>query len=355
MTNLPAHVETIARTCLYEGYVLWPYRRSSVKNAKRWTFGGVFPQGRCAEELGERCEASTQILYETGGEAGAITVRLRFLHVVDRTVWREDARGPEAVDSLVVGGERYLAWQEAAEREVLLRVDVPGPGGSVPVHIPAGTVHEDILDASGRRAGRVSRAWQEITGELRVFVAPVGRAAHRLTVTARNTTACPPPEPADRRFRERASAYAFASTHLVLHSDDGHFVSPVDPPGHLGEASGACVHSGLWPVLAGDEDRGRTSSTVLASPITLYDFPAVAPESPGDLFDATEIDQLLVLGVLSMPEEELAEARACDPLVRETLDRCAGLGPDAMSALHGAVREFRPAGGAGSQRSQEER
>ncbi|MFF0448812.1 hypothetical protein ACFYT4_20775 [Streptomyces sp. NPDC004609] len=355
MTNIPASVDTIARTCLYEGYVLWPYRPSAVKNTKRWTFGGVFPEGPCAQELGERCETSTQVLYEHTGPPGTVTVRLRFLHVVDRTVEREGPRGPEAVDGLVVDGERYTAWQEAAEREVLLRVTVPGDGGSVPVRVPAGSVREDVLDASGRRAGRVVRSWYGLTGVLGVTCTPVGPGAHRLTVTARNTTPCPVPDREDRNSRERASSYAFASAHLILHGDDGRFVSPVDPPDHLSEASGACAHGGVWPVLAGAEGQGRTSSTVLASPITLYDFPAVAPESPGDLFDGTEIDQLLVLGVLSMPEEELAEARACDPLVRETLDRCAGLDQGALSALHGGIREFRPVDAAGARRTGEDR
>ncbi|MFI6284055.1 hypothetical protein ACIBCM_04720 [Streptomyces sp. NPDC051018] len=355
MTNIAAPVDTIARTCLYEGYVLWPYRRSALKNTQRWTFGGVFPEGPCADGLGERCETSTQVLYEHAGTGGAVTVRLRFLHVVDRTVEREGPGGPEAVDSLTVDGERHTAWQEATEREVLLRVAVPGDGGSVPVRIPAGSAGEDVLDASGRRAGRVVRSWSGLTGVLGVAVTPVGTGTHRLTVTARNTTSCPAPDREDRRSRERASAYAFASTHLILHSDDGRFLSPVDPPERLREASAACAHSGLWPVLAGEEGGGRTSSTVLASPITLYDFPAVAPESPGDLFDGTEIDQLLVLGVLSMPEEELAEARACDPLVRETLDRCAALGPADMGALHGAIREFRPVGAAGVRRTREGR
>jgi hypothetical protein len=81
---------------------------------------------------------------------------------------------------------------------------------------------------------------------------------------------------------------------------------------------------------------------VLSSPVTLYDFPAVAPESPGDLFDGLEIDQLLILSVLSMSDEEREDARACDPRAREILDRCAALGPDELMALHGRTRAGRP-------------
>ena len=38
-------LEQIAAAVLYEGYVLWPYRRSARKNQQRWTFGGVYPRG----------------------------------------------------------------------------------------------------------------------------------------------------------------------------------------------------------------------------------------------------------------------------------------------------------------------
>ena len=34
---------------------------------------------------------------------------------------------------------------------------------------------------------------------------------------------------------------------------------------------------------------------MLSAPIILYDYPQIAPESPGDLFDLTEIDELLTL------------------------------------------------------------
>jgi hypothetical protein len=35
-------VAAIARAVLYEGYVLWPYRRSALKNAQRFTFGSLY-------------------------------------------------------------------------------------------------------------------------------------------------------------------------------------------------------------------------------------------------------------------------------------------------------------------------
>lgn len=334
-------VDTIARTCLYEGYLLWPYRRSALKNTKRWTFGGVFPGGECADVLGEPASITTEVLLEHGGTPREVAVRLRFLQVVDRQVVREGPNGPEPVDELTVDGERHLAWQEATEREVLIAVTAPGGPRHTAIAIPKGSQTEHLTDSSGRRVGSVIRSWQRLTGALTYESQPTEHGVDRLTVRVENTTACPPPHPADRHARERAAPYAFSSTHVILHSDEGLFVSLLDPPEQLRGAAASCANRGVWPVLAGDGN-GHMAHTVLASPITLYDFPRVAPESPGDLFDGTEIDQLLVLSVLSMTEEEQAEARACDPRAREILDRCAGLDPEAIAALHGTIREFRP-------------
>ncbi|MDH2390837.1 hypothetical protein QCN29_18975 [Streptomyces sp. HNM0663] len=343
---VPTAVDAIARTCLYEGYLLWPYRRSALKNAKRWTFGGIFPRGDCAETLGERDGVTAQVLLEHVRPPYEVTVRLRFLHVVDRTVWREGPEGPERADALTVAGERHVTWQEATEREVLLALSVPGDGPrTTSFDIPEGSDTEPLADARGRRAGSVVHSWRRLTGTLTADSEPLAPGVDRLTVRVVNTSDCPPPRPGDRHARERAAGSAFASTHLILHSDQGRFVSQLDPPEELRQAAAACANDGVWPVLAGEPGGadGRRAHTVLASPITLYDFPAVAPESPGDLFDGTEIDQLLVLSVLSMTEEEQAEARACDPRAREILDRCAGLGLDELARLHGAIREFRPA------------
>jgi hypothetical protein len=92
-----------------------------------------------------------------------------------------------------------------------------------------------------------------------------------------------------------------------------------------------------WPVLAGGEG---DKHTILSSPIILYDYPQIAPESPGDLFDGGEIDQLLTLSILSLTEEEKEEARATDPRVREILDRTEALTHEDLMGLHGAVRGF---------------
>ena len=79
---------------------------------------------------------------------------------------------------------------------------------------------------------------------------------------------------------------------------------------------------------------------MLSSPIILEDHPRIAPESPGDLFDGGEIDQMLVLNILSLTDEEKAEMRDSDPRTREILERTEALTPEQLLNLHGAVREF---------------
>ena len=60
---------------------------------------------------------------------------------------------------------------------------------------------------------------------------------------------------------------------------------------------------------------------MLSSPVILYDHPEVAAESAGDLFDATEIDEILTLRTLALTDAEKREARATDPRAAELIDR----------------------------------
>src|SRR5205814_1896667 len=69
----------IADAVLYEGYVLWPYRRSALKNQRRWTFGGVYPQTWSAAAPDDPWGAQTQCLLE--GVDAAVAVHVRFLQV----------------------------------------------------------------------------------------------------------------------------------------------------------------------------------------------------------------------------------------------------------------------------------
>jgi hydrogenase maturation protease len=240
---------------------------------------------------------------------------VRFLHVVRRQLF--DAAG-EPVDELVVKGERQISWEEAVERE-------RGPGA---VSIDAGREEEPLDDDC-----KVARSWKRLEGSIDTSAEQRAPGLHRLSVRISNTT------PFASGTREEALEQTFCSCHTVLRAGPGaEFVSLTDPQPDLRREAEACVNEGAWPVLAGEPpDR----STLLSSPIILEDYPRIAPESPGDLFDGGEIDQMLVLNILSLTDEEKAEMRASDPRAREILERTEGLTNEQLMALNGTIREMR--------------
>ncbi len=326
----------IADAVLYEGYILWPYRRSAIKNRQRWTFGGVYPKAHSEGREDDPWEQQTQCLVESGEDA-RVDVRVRFLHVVDRQVARDAAPGLEPVDELTVAGERYLSWQEAVEREI---VTGPLPLAELEqprrfeVEVAGGSEEEELRDESGARAGVLLRSWRELAGVVIVRAEPLEVGLHRLTVLIENTS------PFGGTSREDALLQTFASTHTAVVADGGELVSLTDPPEHRRAAAEACENSGTWPVLVGEEgERHR----LLSSPIILPDYPEIAPESPGDLFDGGEIDQLLTLNILTLTDDEKREMRDSDPRAREILERTEALTNEELMRLHGAVREFQSA------------
>jgi hypothetical protein len=329
-------VKKIAEAVLYEGYMLWPYRRSSTKNQQRWTFGGVYPRAY-SEARGEDDPwiIQTQCLV-LGDEESAIEVKVRFLHVVERTVGRRNAEGTlEFVDGLRVGGERYLSWDEATEREVAVgrfKLSELASPRRVGIDIPGGSREEPLAEPTGEVVGALVHSWRTLCGTVEVGAEPLREGTFRVTVRITNTT------PWEGEDRVSTLKQTFVSTHAALEVEGGEFVSLMDPPEELREAAQGCENMKMWPVLVGEEGE---RNMMLSAPIILYDHPQIAPESPGDLFDGTEIDQLLVFNILNLTDEEKEEMRASDPRAREILERTESLTPEELMNLHGAIREFR--------------
>ena len=300
-------VRAIADAVLYEGYILWPYRRSALKNQRRFTFGGVYPPAHAAIHPDDPDTMRAEVLIHGRNDVQAT---VRFLHVVQRTVLGHDG---EPVDERVVDGEVFLSWEEAVEREIVVR------SSPTSIYVAAGT----------ERDGFLRRSWKRLDGQVEMQARTTGRPdVTRVSVTVRNLT---PFEAA--RSREEALRCTFCSTHILLRAaPGGAFVSLTDPPAVLAAEAAECQNLGCWPVLVGE--RGDTS-TLLASPIILEDHPRIAPESPGDMFDGGEIDQLLVLNILALTEDEQAEMAATDRRAAAILERVKRLGPDQLMALHG--------------------
>src|SRR5690242_20708727 len=95
--------------------------------------------------------------------------------------------------------------------------------------------------------------------------------------------------------------------------------------------------------LLADPDGGR--KVMLSSPIILYDHPELAAECPGELYDGTEIDEILTLRTLALSDAEKAEARATDPRAAALLDRVESMDSQTMARLHGTIRSLRPVAG----------
>lgn len=328
-------VQKIAEAVLYEGYILWPYRRSARKNQRRWTFGGVYPRAYSEARGGDDpWLMQTQCLI-VGDESSAVEVKVRFLHVTERNVGKRRGEDLEFVDELRVGDDLYLSWDEATEREVVVgrfvlselqtpvRVGIDDPGGST---------EERLAEPGGEVVGAMVRSWRALRGEVEVRAEPLRESVFRVTVRITNTT------PWEGEDRESTLKNAFVSTHTVLEAEGGDFVSMTDPPEEFREAAEGCENIKTWPVLVGEEGERRV---MLSSPIILSDYPQVAPESPGNLFDGGEIDQLLILNILTLTDEEKEEMRATDPKAREILERCESLSSEELMKLHGAIRDFK--------------
>ncbi len=337
-----AEARRVADAVLYEGYLLYPYRASSAKNQVRWQFGVLMPEG-CDGEGPEPWANQTECLLEA--EHGAtLEVLVRFLQVQMRTVEEADPGGVggfRSVASLTVDGHDVGEWDEAVPQEVVVRVSVADALAAEQVHpvdIDGGIDHEVVHAAAGEVAGRVVRERLALTGVARVSAEEVGsdgagRPRLRLRVRVENAGRGEPDEPRPESLRR-----ALVSAHALLGVDRGAFASLTDPPPWAEAAARHCRNERVWPVLLGDE---ASSDLVLSSPIILPDDPQVAPESPGDLFDATEIDEILTLRVMTLSDDEKREVRATDERARGILERAETMPPDLMGKLHGAARSLR--------------
>lgn len=146
------------------------------------------------------------------------------------------------------------------------------------------------------------------------------------------------------RDRDAMLCRSLVSAHLLLGLEAATFLSLLEPPEHAVGLAAQCENRHTWPVFVGDR---MHANLMLASPIVLYDFPSVAKESPGDLCDAAEIDEILSLRILTMTDEEKQAARATDARARAILDRVEAMTPDTLASLHGAIRSadfFNPPG-----------
>jgi hydrogenase maturation protease len=343
-----ACVEAIANAVLYEGYILYPYR-PSVKNRQRWTFGGLYPETHGSSRGGEASSCRVECLVR-GGPGTTFDADVRFLHLTDRLVgecdpplehWPEGVEPPFRPARTLRVGDRWLqSWQEAEERDVALGEITLGELAARPLRqpftFPRRRRCESVRGPDGAVVGVLTREQHTVSGLVEVQSAEVTAGLFRLTLGVHN---CTPQPGAGGARREDAALRALNSTHAILGVRGGEFVSMTDPPEECREAAAACRNVGVWPVLVGEEgDR----DTMLASPIILPDYPQVAPESPGDLFDGTEIDEILTLRILTLTDDEKRVVASVDERAAALLARTEALAREQLMGLHSTVRGLRP-------------
>jgi hydrogenase maturation protease len=344
--NLAA-VEKIAKAVLYEGYMLYPYRPSSVKNKQRWNFGVLYPESYSETQDGtDPCLSQTECLVQAGDDCG-IDLRVRFLHLVTRTIGKlktplaelPTSADPdfELIDRLQVGEQVLLPWQEAEEREITMSLSrdiLLGHHSQWFTFAPARRL-EPVRDEANQVIGVVIRENETVKGSIEVSLRADSSGILKLIARLRNIT---PFERSGTRTRDEALRYSLLSAHVVLGVSDGEFISLLEPPDSLRALASSCQNLGTWPVLVGDAGE---RDTMLSSPIILYDYPQIAPESAGDLFDGTEIDEILSLRIMTLTDDEKREMRESDHRARQILDRTESLPAEQFMKLHGVVRSSR--------------
>jgi hypothetical protein len=339
-------VERIVNALIYEGYILYPYRASAVKNHQRWNFGIVYPQDYSfAQGAAEASSMQTECLLQ----GNRLDVKIRFLRLVAREVGgslsplmdTQEAIGQDfhAAEALEIGAPIPDTWQEAVECEV----DAQGIDLSeivtrprrITFAFPATRESAPLLDSGGQVAGVIARRQQFIEGMVEVAAEESGDGLFKVAVRILNLT---PLENAGRKSRDEVLMRSLVSTHTILGARSGAFVSLLDPPEAFRDAAAGCRNIGTWPVLIGEEGE---RDCLLSSPIILYDYPQIAPESAGDFYDGTEIDEMLTLRILTMTDQEKQEMRRVDERARQILERTESLSPERLMKLHGAARSLR--------------
>ena len=343
------HTEQLADAVLYEGYNLYPYRPSALKNRYRWLFGCAFPRRWCdGHSKTEQWQLQTQCLL-VGGPLTTIEVRVRFLQPTKRIVGQCcEASDPSAiamtgddgtviscrpVDSLEVDGTTYHSWQEAEEHCLVVQTQLDAilkRELETPIESSASCTTEILVTESGKPSGVMIRRRNPLAGRITVSCVSCLESSnlYRLGVRIDNLSDCPDSSTATRGD---ALLSSLVSMQVTLHVVDGEFVSTVDPPSRFQGEAELCENIGLWPVLVGDP---RQPTTMLAAPIILEDFAEIAPESPGDLFDGTEIDELLTLRIRTLTAQEKREAASADKRTRQLVQRAEVLDKRSLQELH---------------------
>ena len=333
--------KSLPERCLYEGYSLYPYYRSAIKNQKPIPFGVIFPKDYNAYNGHSHSHIQSQTIIHGNGDL-TVSIDARFLHLRQTELFKKNNNSEEFTPAfdLEVEGKTYQAGSPTIERNIQtdwLRInDLIKGGKTIPFLFESFNEGEMIFNEEKEIVAKRMTSISEINGVVQIQAEELNDIddSFRLTVTVTNLT---PLENAGKRTRDEALLQSFLSTHIILQTQDGAFISHQDTPAKWQPAIGNCNNINTWPILI-DKD----NTTLLSSPIILYDYPEINAVSSGDLFDSTEIEEALLLHVNLLSDEEKKRIGGNDEKLRAMLNKVSSLTPEDLNVYHSVMKDIIP-------------
>ena len=284
-------IEKIADAILYEGYNLFPFRKSSLKNQKRFNFGIVSPKCWAENRTNNAFFQQTEVLIFSKDRDFNISMKIRFLQVEDK---------------------KY-DWQNVLPRSIEVNFNFA-----------------EILDTQHKKSFKFSSEnnFRKIHGEIKTFATRIHKNLFKISLVLINKTE------SENSSENQILPSSFISAHSILQIGKGKFISLRETQKEFESPAGTCKNIGVFPVLAGEKNK---QNSVLSSPIILYDFPEVSENSFADFFDGTEIDELMVLSILALSDAEQEEIRKTDEKAAKILDKLDKIDARDLLKLHASM------------------
>ena len=334
-------LEKLARTLLYEGYSLYPYYRSATKNQKPIPFGVIFPKEYNAYNEHSHSHIQSQSII-LGNSDLTVSLNVRFLHLRQTELFKKNQNSEEfnPVFELEINRKTYQAGLPTIERNIqtdLLKInDLIDGEKTIPFSFESYNEGEMILNDEKEIVAKRITSIAEINGIVHIRAEKIKdmQDSFRLTVTVTNITSV---ENAEKQTRDEALLQSFLSTHIILQTPEGEFISHQDTPAKWQVAMATCNNVNTWPILI-----DKNNTTLLSSPIILYDYPEINPVSSGDLFDSTEIEEALLLHVNLLSDEEKKRIGGNDEKLRAMLNKVSSLTPEDLNVYHSMMKDITP-------------
>ncbi len=321
--NTKSVLKNLANTLLYEGYSLFPYHRSAIKNQKPIPFGVIYPKKY--NEYNQHAHSSMKSeCIIAGNDDLSLNISVRFLHLIKIKADKQNTKEN-------VQDEAECDWQ-TIEREINsgdLKVSELIKNKKT-IQISFDKLNEDNNDEI--KVNYINSV-SEISGKVVIEASFVKNVENifRITVSVSNDSLL---ENAEKITRDEALPQSFLSTHIILNAIDGEFISSQNPTENFTSVVSQCENIGTWPILV-DE----SNTTMLSSPIILYDYPKINPQSKGDLFDSLEIEEALMLHFAVMSDDEKNRIAKSDEKLRAMINKVSNVTPEELINLHGGMYE----------------